>query len=480
MVKQNHNREGRKLATRRIHRSFLQLIDQTYYFPQKGFGVEEETNLLFHEIPLLDLVQRHGTPLKLTYLPSISEQIQSAKTWFANAIEEHKYDGAYHYSYCTKSNHFAYVLREAFKNDIHLETSSAYDIDIAFKLLEEGLIDKKTYIICNGFKTQTYFDRILRLHQEGFTNVIPVLDNIKELDAYEEMDFPYFNIGLRVATEEQPGFDLYTSRFGIRHSQVQSFYHNRLKDNPKINLKMLHFFVYTGIRDTTYYWNEFDKNIELYCDLKQQCPFLTHLNIGGGFPIRYSLGDEYDHQYMINEIVRQIKELCDEREVEQPDIVTEFGSYTVGESGATIFQVLDKKSQNDREQWYIIDNSLMTSLPDTWGLQKKFIMLPINKWNAEYERVVLGGLTCDNDDYYDDDGQVLLPVYNEHDAEPLYVGFFHTGAYQESIGGFGGIHHCLIPQAKHILITKDADGKLVETVFSEEQQPQDVMRLLGY
>ena len=105
-------------------------------------------------------MQRHGTPLKLTYLPSISEQIQSAKTWFANAIEEHQYDGSYHYSYCTKSNHFAYVLREAFKNDIHLETSSAYDIDIAFKLLEEGLIDKKTYIICNGFKTQTYFDRI--------------------------------------------------------------------------------------------------------------------------------------------------------------------------------------------------------------------------------------------------------------------------------------------------------------------------------
>ena len=93
---------------------------------------------------------------------------------------------------------------------------------------------------------------------------------------------------------------------------------------------------------------------------------------------------------------------------------------------------------------------------------------------------MLGGLTCDNDDYYDDDGQVLLPIHDPSDPEPLYLGFFHTGAYQESIGGFGGIHHCLIPQPKHILITKDEKGNLIDTVFSEPQKGEEVMKLLGY
>ena len=77
----------------------------------------------------------------------------------------------------------------------------------------------------------------------------------------------------------------------------------------------------------------------------------------------------------------QIKSVCDAHGVQVPDIYTEFGNFTVGESGATIFKVLDVKQQNDRECWYMIDNSFMTSLPDTWGLHQRFILFPINKWN---------------------------------------------------------------------------------------------------
>jgi arginine decarboxylase len=35
------------------------------------------------------------------------------------------------------------------------------------------------------------------------------------------------------------------------------------------------------------------------------------------------------------------------------------------------------------------------------GIGEKFLMLPVNKWDAEYQRVVLGGMTCDSHDYYD-------------------------------------------------------------------------------
>jgi arginine decarboxylase len=62
----------------------------------------------------------------------------------------------------------------------------------------------------------------------------------------------------------------------------------------------------------------------------------------------------------------------------------------------------------------------------------------------------------------------------------LYIGFFNTGAYQETIGGYGGVHHCLMPQPKHILINKDEDGNFTYTVFREEQKPEEVLKLLGY
>src|ERR1041385_9004682 len=79
---------------------------------------------------------------------------------------------------------------------------------------------------------------------------------------------------------------------------------------------------------------------------------------------------------------------------------------------AHIYSVIGEKVQNDRENWYMIDSSLITTLPDTWGIGEKFLMLPINKWDNEYQRVVLGGITCDSHDYYDSEehiNEVFLP-----------------------------------------------------------------------
>jgi arginine decarboxylase len=186
---------------------------------------------------------------------------------------------------------------------------------------------------------------------------------------------------------------------------------------------------------------------------------------------------------MIKEIVNNILHACEEEEVAEPDIYTEFGKYTVGESGATIFAVLGQKQQNDAELWYMIDNSLMTTLPDTWGIGERFILLPINKWNNEYQRVNIGGLSCDNSDYYNSEvhqSQVYLPAIPADDTEPLYLGFFHTGAYQDSISGYGGIKHCLIPSPKHILVDKDEQGNLVDSLYQPEQSSDDMLKILGY
>jgi arginine decarboxylase len=158
------------------------------------------------------------------------------------------------------------------------------------------------------------------------------------------------------------------------------------------NLKMLHFFINTGINDNSYYWNELLKGINIYVELKQVCPTLDSFNIGGGWPIKNSLAFEYDYDYMAEEIIAQIKQTCETNNIPEPDIFTEFGSYTVGESGAILYSLLDQKKQNDREAWNMIDSSFMTTLPDSWAINKRFVMLAVNNWFEEYERVFLGGL----------------------------------------------------------------------------------------
>ncbi|MGB0896289.1 MAG: arginine decarboxylase [Flavobacteriaceae bacterium] len=459
---------------------YIDLIEQTFEFPQQEFYLKNGT-LNFHDIDLIKTIEEHGTPLKITYLPKISQNIVQAKKWFKDAIKKHNYKGKYFYSYCTKSSHFKHVLDEALKNDIHIETSSAFDINIIEKLKGEGKISDKTYVVCNGFKRDQYIKNIARLINNGHKNCIPVIDNYEELNLLQQETKKKLKLGIRIASEEEPKFEFYTSRLGIGYKNILNFYRKEIKSNKKAEVKMLHFFINTGIKDNAYYWNELNKCLKVYIDLKRICPSLDTLNIGGGFPIKTSLGFDYDYQYMIDEIINQIKLACDEAEVSVPHIFTEFGSYTVGESGANIYKVLYQKKQNDRESWNMIDSSFITTLPDTWAINRRFIMLPINRWNDNYERVLLGGLTCDSDDYYNSEqhiNAIYLPKYKE--GTPLYIGFFNTGAYQDSIGGYGGLQHCLIPQPKHILINNDSEGKLETTIYKEKQTHNDFLNILGY
>ena len=96
--------------------------------------------------------------------------------------------------------------------------------------------------------------------------------------------------------------------------------------------------------------------------------------------------------------------------------------------------------------------------------------------------MVLGGITCDSHDYYDSEehiNEVFLPKANT-DNEPLYVGFFHTGAYQDQIRGYGGIKHCLIPSPKHIIVEYNKNGELEDWVYAKEQSAQSMLKILGY
>ena len=460
---------------------YIDLVEQTFDFPQEEFQLDENHNLLFHDIPLMEIVKQYGTPLKFSYLPRISENIKRAKTWFNVAMAKVDYQGSYNYCYCTKSSHFRYVMEEALKNDIHIETSSAFDLDIIRTLQEDGLIDTSQYVVCNGYKTDSYVDRIADLVHDGFNNTHVILDNAEELERLERKVKQPFKVGIRIAAEEEPKFEFYTSRLGIGYKDILPFYRNKLKQSKYAKVKMLHFFINTGINDTAYYWSELRKCLRVYGWLKKECPDLDSLNIGGGFPIKRSLNFDYDYEYMAEEIIAQIKNFCEEEGVPEPNIFTEFGSFTVGESGGTIYSIIHQKQQNDRERWNMIDGSFMTTLPDAWAINQRFVMLPINRWDQKYERILLGGLTCDSDDYYNSEQHVnaiYIPEFDKDD--PLYIGFFNTGAYQESLSGYGGIQHCLIPSPKHIIIDRTEDGELTTRIFSKEQSHKSMLKILGY
>ena len=458
--------------------TFHEFLGQSYDFPPEGFHVLDD-ELYFHGVNMMELIETYKTPLRFTYLPIISEKIRRGRKYFEDAIEKHGYRGSYTYCYCTKSSHFRHVMVEALKAGAQLETSSALDMPIIDTLERSGHLNKDILILCNGFKDHEYKQYIVDALHDGFENTIPILDNKEELGFYElELDQPC-SLGIRLATEEPIETFFYTSRLGMREDEILPFYMEKLADHPRFQVRLLHFFVQTGFQDTPFFWSELRRFVNVYCQLKRVNPNLSMLDLGGGLPFRNSLAFEYDYAYVIDEVVRTIQEVCRENGVVDPDLVTEFGSYTVAESSGTLFKVLGRKQQNDREKWLMIDGSVITMLPDVWALNRRFILLPIRHWDDGYEKIVIGGMTCDGDDYYDEEvhkDSIFMPATKKQQ----YIGFFHTGAYQEALSGVGGLHHCLMPDPKHVVISLDEEGHRVYRVLSEEQVSKQVLRLLGY
>ena len=63
---------------------YIDLIQQTFEFPTREFGVDAKNNLQFNNVPLMDVIKKYGTPLRISYLPKISEHIEHSKLLFKN------------------------------------------------------------------------------------------------------------------------------------------------------------------------------------------------------------------------------------------------------------------------------------------------------------------------------------------------------------------------------------------------------------
>jgi len=183
--------------------SYFDLIEQSYYFPQEGIDLNNNY-LTFHGVSLKYLIEKYGTPFRFIYLPKIGDQIKKARNLFSRAIKNNNYNGKYYYCYCTKCNHFYHVINAALKQNVNLETSSEFDIDLIISLFNEGKINKKREIVHNGYKTNEYLKKIIELQNLGFENSIIVLDSLNELSRIEKLKTDHkIKIGLRMAINEE-------------------------------------------------------------------------------------------------------------------------------------------------------------------------------------------------------------------------------------------------------------------------------------
>lgn len=140
--------------------------------------------------------------------------------------------------------------------------------------------------------------------------------------------------------------------------------------------------------------------------------------------------------------------------------------------------IIDELQERMADKLYV-NFSLFQSMPDAWGIDQLFPVLPIQGLNAPLERrAVLLDITCDSDGiidhYIDGDGiAATMPMPNYDPEEPPMIGFFMVGAYQEILGNM----HNLFGNTAAIDVYIDNSG---EVRYLQSEEGDSVADMLHY
>ncbi|WP_114633662.1 arginine decarboxylase [Vibrio splendidus] len=139
--------------------------------------------------------------------------------------------------------------------------------------------------------------------------------------------------------------------------------------------------------------------------------------------------------------------------------------------------ILDELSERLADKFFV-NFSLFQSLPDAWGIDQVFPVLPLSGLdNADERRAVVLDITCDSDGTIDQyvDGQGIettLPVPAWNLDEPYLMGFFLVGAYQEILGDM----HNLFGDTHSVVVNVDESGQANIDYINEGDTVEDMMR----
>lgn len=139
--------------------------------------------------------------------------------------------------------------------------------------------------------------------------------------------------------------------------------------------------------------------------------------------------------------------------------------------------IIDELQERMADKIYV-NFSLFQSVPDAWGIDQLFPVLPLEGLNGTAaRRAVLLDITCDSDGaidhYVDGDGIASTMPMPDYDADnPPLLGFFMAGAYQEILGNM----HNLFGDTEAVNVFVYPDGRARIELSDEGDTVADMLR----
>jgi arginine decarboxylase len=129
------------------------------------------------------------------------------------------------------------------------------------------------------------------------------------------------------------------------------------------------------------------------------------------------------------------------------------------------------------QERYLINTSIFQSIPDYWGLQQQFPIMPLDRLDVPAIRAAsLWDITCDSDGEIRFKPETPLYLHDiDLDEEEYFLAFFNVGAYQETLG----MNHNLFTHPSECTILISDTGYEIEN-FTESDNVLNILEDIGY
>ena len=310
-------------------------------------------------LDLMELVealrQRNlGLPLLIRFSDILEDRIERLNACFAKAIARYKYPGTYQGVFPVKCNQQRHLIEDLVRfgqpYQFGLEAGSKPELMIALATLKTP----NSLLMCNGYKDREYIETALLATRIGQTPVI-VLEQLEEvqlvIDAARRLGIePVLGVRAKLSTKGTGRWGDSTgdrAKFGLTIPEILSCV-DQLRDAGMLSsLQLLHFHIGSQISAISVIKDAIREASQIYVELAALGANMHYLDVGGGLAIDYDgsktnfhASKNYNMQNYANDIVAEVKEACEGRQLPVPVLISESGRAIASHQSVLIFDVL--------------------------------------------------------------------------------------------------------------------------------------------
>ena len=320
--------------------------------PYKQLGGKVDLSDLMRELYLKDV----AAPVLIRFPEILDNRIDKISQSFAKASKEYEYKAKNHIVYPIKVNQMRQVVEEIVssgkKHNIGLEAGSKPELHAVLAINT----DSDSFIICNGYKDESYIELAL-LSQKMGKKVFIVVEKLNELILTIKIAKRLKvkpNIGIRVKLAssgsgkwEESGGD--GSKFGLNSSELLEALEILKEHGMSECFQLIHFHIGSQITKIRRIKTALREAAQFYVQLHAMGYKIEFVDIGGGLGVDYDgtrssfteNSINYSIQEYVNDSVFTFVDAANKNDIPHPNIITESGRALTAHHSVLIFEVLE-------------------------------------------------------------------------------------------------------------------------------------------